>query len=306
MKHYLFLVCLALISTNTVALEAPQGSKYDNRIQHVHYNPDEVVSIYAYTGLGSQIVFSPEEKIIDVGSGFSDGWEFTNRRNILYIKPKSVKIGEGEEEQVIPPTAPAWDTNVLLATNKRLYAFDLFLIKEKKRSALSNNNKVSYRIKFLYPETTNDDDVEEAKETALIESRLELKTPPRNWNYTKQVGDGSESIAPTMAYDDGTFTYLKFPNNSNFPAAFLVGKNNEESLINSHIEASIPETPNTPEGPKDILVIHLVTEAFVLRYGQEVVGIYNEDFDPEGIAPVQGSTVPGVKRTLKPNGGDKK
>lgn len=294
MKAKFIVAAFAAVSVNAWALDEPQGSAYDGRIQYVDYNSADVVEIHAYAGLGSQIVFGSDEKTLDIASGFGQGWEITNRRNVLYLKPKSVQTGGNSDDQaatVIKPKPGEWDTNLLVTTNKHMYAFDLHLMPQSS-GKMRVNNDVSYRVQFRYPQ-------EEAAEKARLaskahtEARMSVKTPPVNWGYSMQVGDNSGSIAPTMAYDDGRFTYLKFPNNKDFPAAFLVSATGKESLVNSHVIAS------RPGGPKDILVLHQVSPQFVLRYGDEVVGIYDENWDANGVPPENGTTVPGVQRVLR-------
>ena len=151
-----------------------------------------------------------------------------------------------------------------------------------------SNQRISYRVEFKYPAD------EQAAAKALADkhraqAKLDVKTEPRNWNYSMQIGDASANIAPTMAYDDGRFTYLKFPNNRDFPSAFLVAADKTESLVNSHIDPAVPDT----------LVLQRVSREMVLRLGNAVVGIYNDSFDPDGIPAEQGTTVPGVKRVIK-------
>lgn len=299
MKRVVLMLVLATVSTNALALDEPQGSKYDSRIQFVDYNPKDVVEVHAYVGLGAQIVFSPGEKTLDIASGFSQGWEFSNRRNILYLKPKSVQTGDDGTNgpaSIIRPKAGEWDTNLLVTTNEHMYAFDLRLLPSKKHGKMRVNNDVSYRVQFRYPHEAMLARQKQAAR-AKAQARLSAKAPPVNWSYAMQVGDKSSSIAPTMAYDDGRFTYLKFPNNKDFPAVFLVGATGKESLVNSHVISS------RPGGPKDILVVHRVAPQMVLRFGDEVVGIYNEDFSADGVPPENGTTVPGVQRVLL-KGGD--
>ncbi|MEW1489986.1 P-type conjugative transfer protein VirB9 [Escherichia coli] len=281
----LALAC-AFGSTAALAVDVPSSSRYDNRIQYVNYNPGDVVLVRALPGLGARLVFGPDEEILDVASGFSQGWEFSDRRNILYVKPKSIKQGEN---QILSPKAGDWDTNLMVTTNKRMYDFDLKLM----ASAGSDgkpvpNQRVAYRVQFLYPgEARAKERAEERKRAA--QAKLDVTPPPMNWHYSMQIGDKSEGIAPTMAYDDGRFTYLRFPNNRDFPAAFIVAADKTESLVNSHID------PNTP----DVLVIHRVSPELVLRLGNAVVGVYNESYDPDGLPPTNGTTVPGVQRVIK-------
>ena len=293
MKRFLLTgVAVLVLASSAGAVEAPQGSRYDSRIQSVPYNEGDVVVLHAYPGLGSQIVFSLGEKILDIASGFSQGWEFSDRRNILYLKPKSVKEGSGQDALFMAPEAGKWDTNLLVTTNQRLYAFDLRLMKARDDGRMSPNNKVSYRVKFTYPHEEAAA-LDRANKEAAAKVELDRKAPPVNWNYSVQAGPNSSSIVPTMAYDDGRFTYLKFPNNRDFPAAFLVAEDGSESIVNSNLEASLEG------GAKDILVIHRVAPQIVLRLGNAVVGVYNESYDPDGIAVNSGTTVPNTLRIEK-------
>lgn len=271
------------------AADIPQGSRYDNRIQYVNYNAGDVVVVRALPGLGLRVVFDGSEKILDVASGFTQGWQFDDRDNILYVKPKSVVVGTGQEQQVMAPEAGKWDTNLMVRTSHRLYDFDLELLPGGGNSGrVPRNQPVAYRVEFRYPE----EELARAREAAAraeAQAKLDQRPAPRNWSYSMQIGNNSEGIAPTMAYDDGRFTYLKFPNNRDFPAVFLVAADKSESLVNTHVDG-------------DVLVIHRVAPAMVLRLGNAVVGIYNDQFDADGVPATGGTTVPGVQRVIV--GGD--
>lgn len=271
-----FLGLLAVVSIN--AAEIPTGSHYDKRIQYVNYNDGNVVVVKAVSGLGARIVFSPTENILDVASGFTQGWEFNDRRNILYIKPKSIKSGSGQDAGLLTPTPEQWNTNLMVTTNLRMYDFDLQLLPE------STTSQAAYRVEFRYPADEQLAREREAEKQAA-DKKLDEKPAPRNWNYTMQVGKNSKAIAPTSAYDDGRFTYLTFPNNRDFPAVFVVAEDKSESLVNTHVNS-------------DTLVVHRVSNELVLRLGDAVVGVYNESFDADGLPPDNGTTVPGAKRII--------
>ena len=285
MKRQAIILAFVAAFGTAHAADVPQGSKFDNRIQYVNFNAGDVVVVRAVAGLGARVVFSPGETILDVASGFSQGWEFSDRRNILYIKAKSVKGEQGMP--AMPPEAGKWDTNLMVTTNLRMYDIDLHLLPGN-NSGKAPLNRVAYRVEYKYPA----DELAAAKALAdkeRAQAKLDVKPEPRNWNYSMQIGDASENIAPTMAYDDGRFTYLKFPNNRDFPSAFLVAADKSESLVNSHIDPAVPDT----------LVLQRVSREMVLRLGNAVVGIYNDSFDADGIPANQGTTVPGVKRVIK-------
>jgi P-type conjugative transfer protein VirB9 len=288
MKRLALVLALSAAFGGVHAADVPQGSKFDNRIQYVNYNPGDVVVVRAIAGLGARVVFAPGETILDVASGFTQGWEFSDRRNILYIKPKSVKGGEGMPGMA--PEAGKWDTNLMVTTNLRMYDIDLQLMAGN-NSGKSPASRVAYRVEYKYPA----EELAAAKandEKQRAQAKLDAKPEPKNWNYSMQIGDASENIAPTRAYDDGRFVYLTFPNNRDFPSAFLVAADKTESLVNSHIDPTVPDT----------LVLQRLSKEMVLRLGKAVVGIYNDNFDPDGVPASDGTTVPGVKRVLKSGG----
>ena len=273
LKALLYAVVIASVSLPAFALDIPTGSRLDGRIKHVIYKKNDVVRIDAFVGIGTQIVFAEDEEITDYASGFSEGWEFVKRGNTFYLKPKSRNA----------------DTNLHIVTTKRPYAFELRLNKDWMEKGKGRNlpydPKMAFRIEFVYP---TDDASKLSKDLAEkeIRARLDAQNMPRNWNYTMHVNTGSREIAPTMAYDDGRFTYLKFPNNREIPAMFLVASDKSESLVNTHVI-------------DDTVVIQRVGKEFVMRLGNQVVGLYNESWDPDGVPPENGMTATGLKRVIK-------
>ena len=99
-------------------------------------------------------------------------------------------------------------------------------------------------------------------------------------------GRGSQDIVPTLVFDDGRFTYLRFPGNREVPAVFHVLGDGSETLVNARME-------------DDLLVVDRVSRRLMLRAGSAVVGLWNEAFDLDGRPPGDGTTVPGVQRVLK-------
>jgi len=281
-KQFALLLALGLaLAPAAHASDLPQGSRYDGRIQYVNYNPDDVVILRALPGLASRVVFAADEEVLDVASGFTQGWEFNNRANILYIKPRSIAIKNNDGgASVMAPEAGKWNTNLMVKTNRRMYDFDLRLLSGGGNSGAPPHRNVAYRVEFRYPAAQA-----KAATASKTQAKLNEKPAPVNWAYSMQIGDASENIAPTMAYDDGRFTYLKFPNNRDFPAVFTVAADKSESLVNTHVD-------------KDVLVVQRVSKELVLRLGNAVVGIYNEHYDADGVPPLTGTTVPGVKRNI--------
>ncbi|WP_150140505.1 P-type conjugative transfer protein VirB9 [Candidatus Enterovibrio escicola] len=292
MESSLFSVCLLLVSVPVLSLDIPAQSNLDSNIQATDYHHDDVVAITAYIGMSTHIVFSPDEKIEHVFTGFADGWEMVKKSNHLFLKAISVKANqtyfneeekEVKEEIVITPTVRDWKTNLNVVTNKRNYSFSLNLGEGTK-----GKRQNTYRLTFNYPE-------EKAKRKALKleQSKLREKFTPevhaKNWHYVMQVGKNSRSIAPIKAFDDGRFTYLTFAQNSEIPAIFIVTETGQETLINSHIS----------EHNLDTIVIQRISRQLVLRLNSAVVGVTNQAFDTISVDNISGTTIKGVRRIIK-------
>jgi len=120
----------------------------------------------------------------------------------------------------------------------------------------------------------------------VVAERLQAKPEVRNTAYAIAEGKGSEDIVPTLVFDDGRFTYFRFPGNREVPAVFHVLGDGSETLVNARME-------------DDLLVVDRVSRRLMLRAGLAVVGVWNEAFDLTGRPPDDGTTVPGVQRVVK-------
>ena len=119
----------------------------------------------------------------------------------------------------------------------------------------------------------------------LVAQRLQAKPQVINARYSIAEGADSGGIVPTLVFDDGRFTYLRFPGNGELPAVFDVLGDGSEALTNTRME-------------DDLLVVDRVSRRLTLRAGRAVVGLWNEAFDPDGRPPTDGATVRGVLRAL--------
>lgn len=275
----LFLLCVGIFAAQAVAVEVPKALPTDPRLREVAYDRNQVFKIVVRKGVATHIVLDPKEKILLAAPGFGADCD---KPELLWCIVADV----GSHTILVKPKAGATEPNNLeLRTDKRLYSFDFVISTEADRDANS-----MFRVMFTYAEAAAAE-AESARRAAnskaVIEQRLQAKNAPRNWTYTKQVGTGAEAIAPSVAYDDGRFTYLKFPNNRDLPEVFAVDADGAESQVNSHVDGT------------DTLVLHRVYPRLVLRLGTQVVGIWNDAYDPNGTAAVHGTTVDGVKRVLR-------
>ncbi|RKE39490.1 type IV secretion system protein VirB9 [Paraburkholderia sp. BL23I1N1] len=261
---------LAALCGGARAYDVP-GWSSDPRVRQVVYRQDEVVRIIAQRGFATHIALDPAEHILVVAPGDRDGWQ--------------VLANRGEHDVYLKPQLAAHDTNLEIRTDRRSYSFDLVVLPLRARFA---NDEQMYRITFVYPDAQAAK-TKAADDAALVRARLDQPPVVRNTAYSMQVMPHSEDIAPTAAWDDGRFTYIRIPNNRRIPAIFRVAGNDSESVVDRHME-------------DDVIVVHELARRFVLRLGDEVVGLWNDAFDVDGVPPADGTTVSGVKRVLRSDG----
>jgi len=231
---------------------------------------DKSIPILTKRGFVTQIDFGKGESIESLGgtsqaaalTGDADGWIVVGRKGDrhLYLKPKS----------------EAYPSNLLVVTNRYNYAFELRILPDESRS------DGVWRLSFRYPNDGLSNAEVRANQVAYA---LESSSEKRNLKYRIELIRGNGDILPKKAWDDGRFTYIAMGNNREIPAAFKVDGNDGESTVNLHTEGQL-------------LVIHEVARRFLLRLDKQEVGIWNEAFDPEGMANTTGTASSEVIREV--------
>ncbi|BEU21229.1 TrbG/VirB9 family P-type conjugative transfer protein [Paraburkholderia sp. 22B1P] len=263
----LCLVSLLVMSPVARAWTVP-GWSDDSRVRQIVYAPDAVVRITAQRGFATHIALDPHEQILVVAPGDRDGWQVVANR--------------GDHDVYLKPQLAAHNSNLEIRTDQRSYSFDLVVLPLKAK--LGNDDEI-YRVTFVYPDDIKAQTHAEA-DAALVAQRLAQPSVVRNTRYSIQVMPHSDDIAPVAAWDDGRFTWIRIPANRRIPAIFRVADDGTESVVDKHME-------------DDTIVVHEVAQRFVLRLGDEVVGIWNDAYDMDGVPPSDGTTVDGVRRVLR-------
>lgn len=299
---------LSALALSLGALEIPKSSKFDKRITYASYNADDVFLIKVRSGYVSMLKFSEDERIVNIASGFSNGWDLAEKDNFLFIKAKPYAVDAKEQQamfdesgeavefegaSVIQPNPEDWKTNLIVTTTKRVYVFDLQLEEENSKT------NVNYKVDFVYPsEIKREKEAkkiaqiladQQAIEKAALNDEIQKVNVPRNWNFVMHVNKGSDTIAPDFAYDDGIFTYLGFNSTKTIPSVFLFDEANKESILNTH---------QNKNGRYDVLVIHKTAEKILLRSGNKLVGIVNQGYGKNPLDRTYDTTKQSVKREI--------
>ena len=288
------LVFFTIFTINVLfAIDIPKSTLFDKRIVYTNFNKDDVFQISAKNGYTTVIQFAEDERILDMASGFSSGWDIQDRRNFVFIKPKSYEsnfaideLGETvNKKMIIDPNPNDWKTNLIVLTNKREYVFNLDLNTDK-------NSYFKFTFKYQQEELNKKQQQEKLKKEIIqkdeIREELNKTAIPRNWDYYMNQNKYSENISPTFAYDDGQFTYLGFNSIKDIPSVFLY-ENDKESILNTHIKK---------DGNYDVLVIQKTAKQIVLRSGKRIVGILNKSFGVNPLEEPKTTNSPLIKREV--------
>jgi type IV secretion system protein VirB9 len=268
-------VLTSLSITGYAQANAQVNESIANPVQLVPYDTSQATMIKAKRGFATHIDLEADEHIVKdgVGGGDTDNWITSAKAgsNFILLKPKK----------------NAHDSNLVVKTDRRSYAFDLRVLKDH------SPDKGTWRIAYTYPKSNTEvAALTPAQIEAINKAKVkQLQDAPqtiRNTQYSMQAMPNSGEIAPTAAWDDGNFTYLKIPSHREIPAVFRVTADGAESMVNIHMEGD----------NKDTIVIHGMAKHYVLRLSKQVVGIWNDAYDIEGVSPNNGTVTLGVSRKV--------
>lgn len=261
-------LCLGLACT-THAESVPIKGRHDARMKKVVYNRDDVVKVVGHYGYSTDIELAPGESVVDIAIGDSLAWEIAPSANHLFVKPR--------EENAV--------TNMTVVTNKRVYQFAL----DARRSSSPHDRSMYFQVRFDFPE----DRAAEANALAqkriadakarMVDSAFSKSNLPVNWNY---YACGTRDIRPSEIYDDGRFTYMRFPGGQEVPAVFMINADGSESIVNGAMR-------------DDQFVVQVVAKQLVLRKGRSVACLQNRSYNHHGIATPTGTASPEVERVIR-------
>ena len=224
------------------AMESPRPGPLDPHIRTVPYNPDEVVRLEGDLRYQLTLEFADGEKIENVAIGDSLGWQVTpnKKATLLFLKPM----------------ARGHPTNMVVITDRRRYTFQLVT-----RGAGPRSDS-AYVVRFLYPPEP---------EPPPPPPPPPPPGPPvmknRAYSYT-----GSRASLPALVFDDGRFTFFKWPENTATPALFLVAADGSESLANYGVRDGYQ-------------IVEQLAARFVLRNGKDVTYVINDGWREPDAGP---------------------
>jgi type IV secretion system protein VirB9 len=282
---------LAALTSAASAAEPPAG---DPRLREVLYDPRAVVTVPVKRGVVTLVVLGADESIAEVAAGLGGDCAKTDAAWCIAAQPGGRNLFVKAKSSASAPN------NLAVVTDRRTHSFRFVVLGDNDLKA------PVYRLVVKAPVPPESQRGRLARDAAplvalpivpplpspgeVVAERLQAKSQVRNSNYSIAEGTGSEDIVPTLVFDDGRFTYFRFPGNREVPAVFHVLGDGSETLVNARME-------------DDFLAVDRISRRLMLRSGHAVVAVWNEAYDLNDVPPADstghGTTVPGVQRAFK-------
>lgn len=225
---------------------SPAQLAADRRIQTETYDNTRVYQIVCKVGRVALVQLEEDEALTIspssvLGMGDAAAWTLSARGNNISFKPSQ----------------PSPNTNMIVVTNKRTYAFDL--------SMASKGDTPTYILRFDYPDTAAAKAAKELKEAAQT-AAARAESVAINTKYFWR--GNNEMLKPTAAWDDGRFTRLEYDHAGELPVFYKILPDGTEALLNYNVE------------PKDrkTIVLHEVIRVVEARFGKDVIEIVNSNY----------------------------
>jgi type IV secretion system protein VirB9 len=220
LKPTILSIALTLIAAPALAEYIPRSGGNDNRVRVATYQDGQVYRLSVSLTHVTTVEFGQGETIRSIIAGDTEGFQLDGV--------------PGGRAFAVKPNARGVHTNITVYTNRRSYYFNV----------TEASSPTYYVVQFRYPE-----------DTVRPTNAVAQQAP--NYNYA--ASDQTE-FTPTSVWDDGTFTYFRFPRSSPVPAIFRSTTGNERTVNSQQIEDGV-------------LRVSGVSSQWVLRLGEDVVCI---------------------------------
>ncbi len=286
-----WVVVSAVAAVATSAACAADSQPADPRLREELYDPRAVVTVPVKRGVVTLVVLDADEAITEVAAGLGGDCTKTDAAWCIAAQPG------GRNLFIKAKSTAGAPNNLAVVTDRRTHSFRFVVLADN--DAKAPVYRLVVKAPVVRPVTSARPTLRDAAPLAVlpavppppspqevIAERLQAKAQVLNSSYSIAEGSGSEDIVPSLVFDDGRFTYFRFPGNREVPAVFHVLGDGSETLVNARME-------------DDLLVVDRVSRRLMLRAGSAVVGVWNDAFDLDGVPPGGGTTVPGVQRIFK-------
>lgn len=201
MKKWIIAAALGVTSLAGPALAevTPPSGRYDSRVRNATYQDGQVYRVHVGMMRVTSVEFGPGEEIVSIVAGDTEAFNFDGV--------------PGGRALVVKPTVPGASTNMTVYTNHRAYYLQLN----------ESGPRADYVIRFGGGVSAR------ARGTASSPANTRLRPTIQHTDYRASERNAA---LPTQVWDDGDFTYFRFPRGAQLPAIFKTS-NGPERAVNS-------------------------------------------------------------------------
>jgi len=209
----------AVNQANQASLQKPTSGNYVNAIMYFGYQTGLLYQIYCAPLHITDIEFQVGEKIISASGGDTSRWSIS--------ETTSGNDNQQEAHLLVKPRAPDINNVVVVTTNKRAYHL---LLK-------SSDNTYMPIVAWHYPDDglfiNHQLSSSNADEKANNLSQLDKL----DFNYTVKLAAGSylPDWTPSLVFNDGQKTYIRFPNSATNAPTLFIGSGDSDRVVNYRV-----------------------------------------------------------------------
>ncbi|MFL6735553.1 MAG: P-type conjugative transfer protein TrbG [Sphingomonas sp.] len=204
-------------AANRAAVHEPAMADYRGASQVYPWNEGAIYRLYTAPGEISDIVLEAGEGLVSVAAGDTARW--------IIGDTASGTGGSRRSHILVKPTAPGLKTNLVIATDRRVYHVEL----ASSAGAAMASISWSYADEDLLALRGGPRPASQAVAEGVAVDAL-------NFNY--RIEGDNPSWRPVRAFDDGQQVFIEFPpsvSDDEAPPLFVTGEGGRQELVNYRV-----------------------------------------------------------------------
>lgn len=200
----------------------PSLNGYINAVQVYPYTEGALYRLYAAPGQVSDIALQPGETLISVSAGDTVRW---------VVGDTSSGGPEGERAHIlVKPIGPGLSTNLMIATDRRVYHLEL----------ISTDGAYMAALSWRYPQDELDGLRARNRNALARDERTIAKgLALGDLNFSYRIEGDKPDWRPVRVFDDGRQVYIQMPAaiaTTDAPPLFVVGRKGGAELVNYRVK----------------------------------------------------------------------
>jgi type IV secretion system protein TrbG len=209
-------------AANAAAMREPSSYGYVNAVQIYPFVEGALYRLYAAPERVSDIALQPGESLTSVAAGDTVRW---------IVGDTTSGTGSARRTHIlVKPSAPGLKTNLVIATDRRIYHLSLESTQSTAMAALS----------WTYPQDALMM-IERSNAVAAREAPIASGVAADNLNFGYTISGDKPNWRPLRVFDDGRQVFIAFPESistGEAPPLFVSSPKGEAALVNYRMRGS--------------------------------------------------------------------